>query len=654
MKKEHNLGTHSIPKLLITFSIPCIISMLINAVYNMVDQIFIGQGVGYLGNAATNVIFPLILVFTALAQLLGNGCASFFSLKLGQGKKEEAKKGVGSAITLLFFASFIIGIIAYLLLPQLLRIFGCTPTVEPYAMEYGKIIIIGAPFMMIYTGLSAIIRADGSPKYSMISIVIGAILNIILDPIFIFGFKLGVAGGAYATIIGQILSCIITIAYLFHMKNIRLKKQDLKLDKSVGSIVGYGMSSFITQITVLVIFVVMNNLMTKYGANSEFGSDIPLSAFGIVSKLNQIFISIIIGLSIGAQPIIGYNYGANNPSRVKETIRRVIQIGFGIGLVCSLLFVLFPSQLVQIFGSGDDQLYLKFATDCCRIYLLTSCINAISMSSGILIQSIGKVGKATFISVLRQILLFVPIAIIMSMQMGLYGSLYAEIIADGIAFVISATLLYYEYKKIGKETIENKKIIHEIADTVELPCIITINREYGSGGRYVGRLLADALQIPFYDHELITLTAQKTGLSENFIEQNEESHSHLSNINFDYNITDDIFINESKTILELAQQGPCVIVGRCANMILKDTPRVLKVFLYNTDAQKEKRVTTYYGVDSNQASKIIQKINKQRKEYYHHYTHQTWNDLKNYDLCINADQVGIENTVTLLQSIVKK
>ena len=274
--KELNLGKDNINKLLLAFSVPCVISMLINSIYNIVDQIFIGKGVGTLGNAATNVIFPLVIIFNAIAGLIGNGAAANLSLKLGENDEKAAAKSIGQAVSLTIVISLVVSLIAYLFLPRLVYLFGCTENVYSYAIEYGKIIIIGAPFMLIYSSLSNIIRSDGSPKYSMIMLVIGAIINIILDPIFIFGFHMGVKGGAIATVIGQIVSFVIAICYLKKIKSVTLKKEDFKLDKNVFRILSLGLSSFITQATILILFIFMNNVMTKLGANTKFGADIQI------------------------------------------------------------------------------------------------------------------------------------------------------------------------------------------------------------------------------------------------------------------------------------------------------------------------------------------------------------------------------------------
>ena len=349
MKKELDLGKEKIGKLLLAFSVPCIISMIINSIYNIVDQIFIGKGVGIIGNAATNVIFPIVIICNALAGLVGNGAAANLSLRLGEGKKDEAKKNIGSSITLLFIISILVVIIFELFLPKLVYVFGCTINVYSSAMTYGRIIVFGSFFMIVYSGLSQIIRADGSPKYSMVCLLVGAILNIILDPIFIFTFNMGVAGGAIATEIGQIVSFVIAIFYIPKIKSVKLSKEDFKIGKCTLKTLSLGLSSFITQMTVFALFVVMNNIMNKYALTSKFGKDIPLSVYGVISKINSLYVSLILGLAIGAQPIIGFNYGAGNYKRVKETLRKVMITGFIIGVIFNLCIYIFPEKIVSIF-----------------------------------------------------------------------------------------------------------------------------------------------------------------------------------------------------------------------------------------------------------------------------------------------------------------
>ena len=639
-----DLGKDKITKLLLSFSIPCVISMLINSIYNIVDQIFIGQGVGTLGNAATNVIFPLVIVFNAIASLIGNGAAANLSLKKGEGNDEEAAKGVGQALTTTIIISIILGVLSYIFMPKLVMLFGCTENVYNYALEYGKIIAIGAPFMIIYSSLSNIIRADGSPKYSMIMLVVGAIINIILDPIFIFGFNKGVAGGAIATVIGQFISFIIAILYIKKFKSIKLTKESLKLDKNVFKVLGLGLSSCITQGTVLVLFVFMNNMMTKLGASSKFGADIPLSVYGVMSKVNSIYISFVLGVSIGAQPIVGFNYGAGNKERVKETIRKVLLINIGIGLIFNLVFFLFPKELAGLFIKANDpsyELFMEFATLMCHTFFLVMGLNALEMTGSVLIQSLGKVKKATAFAFIRQIILLIPISLFLSLALnkGIYGILNAGFIADGICFVIAIFMLLDEYKKLDNTNYEK-----EITDKVETKeyhgkhIVVTISREYASGGRYVGKLLADKLGINFYDKDLISLTAKESGLTKNYVEATEETRRKTEN-------DDRIFIAETKVIKNIAKNESSVIVGRCADYILKDNKDVTKIFLYSDEENKIKRATKYYKLDKDKAPKIINKINKEREKHYKFYTNRDWKDFSNYDLIINVDKKGVEKTV---------
>lgn len=655
--KELNLGKDKINKLILSFSIPCVISMLINSIYNIVDQIFIGKGVGTLGNAATNVIFPLIIIFNAVAGLIGNGAAANLSLKLGEKNKKAAAKSIGQAVSLTIILSIVISGIAYIFLPQLVYLFGCTESVYKYAVDYGRIIVIGAPFMLIYSSFSSIIRADGSPKYSMIMLVIGAIINIILDPIFIFGFDMGVKGGALATIIGQIVSFVIAIIYLFKIKSVKLTKNDFKLDKDVFRILALGISSFITQATILVLFIFMNNILTKLGANTKFGADIPLSVYGVISKINSLYISTVLGISIGSQPIIGFNYGAGNKFRVKETIRKVLIINFIIGIIFNLLFVLFPKQITGIFISSNDasyNLFMEFAVLMCHSFLLVISLNALEMTTSIVIQSLGNVVKSTAVTFIRQIILLIPISLILAFvfNKGIYGVLYAGCIADALCFIITIFIIKSEYKKLGKEVInetyQEKEQTNNTYNGKHI--VITISREYGSGGRFVGRLVAEKLGLPFYDKELISLSAKESGLSEEYVKMTDEKKKSASYTN---NNDDRLFIAEQKVIEKLAKSS-CVIVGRCADYILKDNKDAIKIFLYSDSKSKEKRAIKYYGLNSKTALRKIDKINKERSKHYKFYTNREWKDFSNYDLSFNVDKYGVEKTAENIINIIEK
>lgn len=567
--KKLNLGEDNINKLIVSFSIPCVISMLINSIYNIVDQIFIGKGVGTLGNAATNVIFPLIIIFNATAGLIGNGAAANLSLRLGEGKKKEASKNIGQSITLMVIISFVLMMISYLFLPKLVYLFGCTENVYKYALDYGKIIILGSPFMIIYSSLSSIIRADGSPKYSMIMLVIGALINIVLDPIFIFVFNMGVKGGALATIIGQFISFLIAIIYLKKLKSVKLVKEDFYMTKNVFKILSLGLSSFITQSIILVLFVFMNNVMTKYGQLTKFGSDIPLSVYGVISKINSLFISTVLGVSIGAQPIIGFNFGAGKKERVRETIKKILIINFIVGIFFNILFIIFPKEIASLFIDKNDinyQLFIDFAVLMCHSFLLFISLNAFEITTSISIQSLGNVKKSTIVTFVRQIILFIPIALFLAevLDKGIYGILYAGAIADILCFIFTIFIFTSEYSKLGKSLKKEEDIeIFDVKDNNNFKKVVTISREYGSGGRYVAKLLAERLNISYYDKEIIRLAAVESGFAKEYIENNEQTKN-------SYYLNDDQIYNAEAKVIKRISKKPCIIVGRCADYILKD------------------------------------------------------------------------------------
>ncbi len=658
--KKLDLGTENIGKLLKAFSIPCIISLVVNALYNIVDQIFIGWGVGYLGNGATNVVFPITVICLAFALMFGDGTSAFLSLKLGEKKKEEAQKGVWSGI----FSSVIISILfcafALLFLPNLLNLFGCTDNLREYALDYGYVIALGIPFMMIGTTFNSIIRADGSPKYAMTSMVVGAILNIILDPIAIFVFDMGVKGAAIATIISQFVTFLINILYIRKFKSIEMNKKTMTFSiENTKKVSLLGISSFITQMSIVVIIAVQNNLLSKYGASSKFGSEIPITVLGIVMKINQILSSIIIGVAAGSQPIVGFNYGARNYDRVKKTLKIVLTLSLFISICAFILFQTIPEKLIGLFGSGDV-LYNEFACLTFRIFLMLTIFNGIQISSGIFFQAIGKSGKAALLSLSRQILIFIPAAFILSSLFGVMGVLYAGPVADGLAFLISSSLLFYEVKhlKENKEITINK--LEDIKGVQKAGPIITINREYGSGGRYVGNLLAHKLNISLYDKNLIEIVSTESGLSASYIrekEQNKEGNL-LSELNRSYfqNLSNDdtIFLAEAKAIKEIAKKGSCVIIGRCADYVLKEEKNVFRIFLYSDSKHKVERSIKYYGLDKKIAKKEIDKINKAREKHYEYYTNRKWKDASNYDLSLNVDILGVEKSAELIEKILKE
>ena len=657
--EENILGKEKIGKLMRKFSIPCIISMLVNSLYNIVDQIFIGWGVGYLGNGATNIVFPLNMICLAFALMIGDGTSAYLSLKLGEKKKDEAKRGVANGILTSILISIVFFVVILALLPQLLNLFGCTEALRPYALDYGFIIATGLPFMMVGTTLNSIIRADGSPKYSMVSMVSGALLNTILDPIFIFVFNMGVKGAAIATIVSQVLTFILNICYIKRFKSVKLDEKDFKLNgKAVGKLLSLGISSFITQMSIVFVMAVENNMLKKCGANSDFGSEIPITVLGIVMKISQILNSIILGIAVGAQPIIGYNYGAGKNDRVKETLKKVLELSIIVSTIGFILFQTIPDKLIAIFGSGDEK-YIEFACLAFRTYLMLCIFNGVQIPSGIFFQAIGKSVISAILSVSRQIVLLIPAMIILGNIFGVHGVLSAGPIADGIAFMIALILIIREVRKLGKRSQESQALE---SDTVveaksENKIVVTVSREYGSGGRYVAKLLSEKLGVKFYDKEIVTKLAEETGLSEEYIEENEQKRGILSTLENDQvtglSSKDELFIKETELIKKLARKDSCVIVGRCADFILKNNRNVVKVFVYSDMEDKIKRATKFYGLNKEKAEKEIKNIDKQRANHYKYYTEREWKEYSNYDICINSDTFGVEKSADIIYDMIQ-
>ena len=507
---------------------------------------------------------------------------------------------------------------------------------------------MGIPFYILVSGLNGIIRADGSPKYAMFATLIGAILNIILDPIAIFVLDLGVKGAAIATIIGQIISCIFTLIYFVKPKKLKLSKESIKLDKHIcKKILMLGISSFITQLSIVIVIAVANNMIVKYGSNSIYGADIPLSVVGIVMKVFGIVIALIIGTSIGGQPIIGYNYGAGNIKRVKQTFKLILITNTIIGIIAFIIFQFFPQYIINIFGS-ESNLYNEYALLCFRIYLAGIIFTCITKSCSIYLQSMGKPIKSMILSLSRDIVIFIPVLIILVKFYGVVGMLYSALIADVISFILSVIILLKDSKPVKEDISINDDTISKDINLIPDNFVITIAREYGSGGRYVGELLAKELKVKFYDKELIRLASNKSGLSEKYISDNEQIKN---SYNLYYNNDDEIFIAEADIIKSIAKE-PCIIIGRCADYILRNKDNVYKIFLYSDYDSKIKRCMKYYGLTKNDADKKIKSIDKARAKHYEYYTNQKWKDFTNYDLVINVDKLGVGGTVKAIKNII--
>ena len=447
---ENPLGSEPISTLLRRFAVPSVIAMLVSALYNMVDQLFIGHSIGVLGNAATNVAFPLSMVCTSIGLLCGIGGAANFNLCMGRKDPEHAKSYVGNAISMLAILGVILCVAVQLFLRPMMLLFGATPDVIDYACTYTRITSIGFPFLIVTIGGSNLIRADGSPKFSMLCNLVGAIVNTILDPLFIFVFHMGMAGAALATITGQILSFALVVFYLRGFKTLPLSLSDLKPNMACWArIAALGATPAFNQVAMMVVQIVMNNTLTYYGSNSVYGSDIPLACAGIISKVNMLFFSFVIGISQGLQPIVSFNFGAQKYDRVKDAYKKAVFAATAISIVAFLCFQFFPRQIIGIFGSGSEE-YLHFAERYFRIFLFFTFLNGIQPVSSNFFTSIGAPKKGIFLSLTRQIIFLLPLLLIFPYFFGIDGVMYTAPIADLAAASVSIVMVVREFKIMAK------------------------------------------------------------------------------------------------------------------------------------------------------------------------------------------------------------
>ena len=455
---ENPLKTEKISQLLRNFAIPSIIAMLVSALYNIVDQVFIGQSIGELVNAATNVSFPLTTICIAISLLFGIGGASAFNLTMGRGDSKRAIHYIGNAAAMLVSCGIILCIVTHLFLTPMLQFFGAPDNVLGYAKTYTNITSFGFPFLILATGSGHLIRADGSPRFSMACNLTGAIINTILDPLFIFGFHWGMAGAAFATIIGQFVSGAMAIHYLCHYKTVRLERKHLRPQwQYIRWVMSLGAASCFNQIAMTIVQIALNKSLTYYGALSVYGESIPLACAGIITKVNQIFFSVIIGLSQSIQPIASFNYGARQYPRVRQVYYLAIRVGFVISILSFAVFQLFPRQIISLFGSGDA-LYYQFAVSYFRIYFFCTFVNCLQPISSTFFTAIGKPKKGMFLSMTRQILFLLPLILILPLFFGMDGILFSGPIADGIAAVVAIVMMRMEMRDMRQKELHLPEI----------------------------------------------------------------------------------------------------------------------------------------------------------------------------------------------------
>lgn len=438
------LGTGRILPLIVKFSIPAIIGMLVGSLYNIVDQIFIGQKVGVLGNAATNVAFPLVTICMAVALLIGIGTATNFSLELGRGNKEKAAYFAGNGITINIICGLCIAVLAKIFIIPLLHVFGATATVFSYAKTYTGITIVGIPFLLFGVAGNNLVRADGAPATSMFVMLAGAVANVFLDALFMYGFNWGIAGAAWATVISQMLSALLLAIYLIHTKSVKLSRRNFIPSFAYIKLIAYmGFASAINQIAMASFQIVMNNVLVYYGAKSVYGSDIPLACVGVITKVNMLLMGIVIGISQGCQPIFGFNYGAKKYHRVKNAYKDAAVIATVISVVAWICFLVFPRQITALFGNGNE-LYFHFAEQYFRIFMVLTFLNGIQPLTSNFFASIGKAKLGAAMSLTRQVLFLIPLIVILPIFFGIDGVLYAGPVADCAAFIFAVTFVSRE------------------------------------------------------------------------------------------------------------------------------------------------------------------------------------------------------------------
>ena len=453
------LGQEKIGKLLLKFSVPCVMGLLISAFYNIVDQIFIGNSeLGYLGNAATGVSFPVICIANAFAWCLGDGAAAFLSICAGRGDADRAHKCVGTGITMTTLVSVLLMAVSLIWAEPLMALFGASAQTLGMATQYFQIVAAFFPAYLLTAVMNSMIRADGSPAYAMVAMLTGAISNIILDPVFIFVLKWGIAGAAWATVIGQSLAFLVCSLYFFKPKTFHLTKRRFLPDRQVlGSVIALGGATFVTQMAIVVLTLVCNMTLAKYGALSIYGPDIPISVFSIQTKVYTIVCNIVTGVVLGGQPIFGYNYGAGNMQRVRQAYGLVLKTTLIVGISAVLLFELWPQGVISIFGSGNA-LYQEFAVKTFRIYLSLTVVTCMVKMSAIFFQSIGKSAQAMIASLVRDIVCFTPLALILPAVLerseagsGIHGILYAAPISDLVALIVIVALTVPFFRNLKKE-----------------------------------------------------------------------------------------------------------------------------------------------------------------------------------------------------------
>jgi putative MATE family efflux protein len=460
-KSNRFLETAPIGHLMGNYAVPCIISLLVAALYNIVDQIFIANAdyLGSYGNAANTVVFPLTVVALAIAVMIGDGCCAFVSISLGAGKQEDAHKSIGSAVLLCILSSLVLTAIYLVFQSQILTAFGGRVNEETFsnAKSYFLWITLGVPFYMFGQAMNPIIRSDGSPRFAMAATLAGAVTNLILDPVLIYLFRWGMMGAALATILGQILTAVVSVWYLLHMKAVRLQRSSFRMHWGLARrYLPLGMCSFLSQISLVAAMAAIQNMTLRYGVldpifGQEAYAQIPMAVLGIVMKFFQIVISIAVGMAAGCIPIVGYNVGAGRKDRAKGLFTRLLLCEAAVGAVALVIVELFPRQLIGLFGAANESTYYtQFAIQCFRTYLCMMVLATVNKGTFIYLQSLGKALMSTALSMIREVVFGVGFALLLPKFFGLSGVLYSMPVADVLTFLVALVLIFHTYRELSQ------------------------------------------------------------------------------------------------------------------------------------------------------------------------------------------------------------
>ena len=647
------LGEEKINKLMMKFSIPCIMSLLVSSLYNIVDQIFIGNSeLSTLGNAATGVVFPIFIIAQAFAWCFGDGCAAFLNICQGKNDAEGAHRAIGASITVAFLSGVLMMAFIYPFKEQILMLFGASENTLAYATEYLNVVLAMVPIFILCNMMNSVIRADGSPTWAMLSMIAGALTNIILDPVFIFGFKWGMFGAALATVIGQGVTFVITLIYFRNTKTFKLKRSSfIPRLHSLKNVVELGISTFFTQVAIVIVAILSNVQLAKFGALSKYGADIPIAIIGIQSKIFTVVINLVVGIVLGCQPIISFNMGAKKYARVKELYGKILGCTLAIGLVFTLIFELVPSFVIGLFGTPSNipnpAEYWEFGEKTLRIFLSLISISCLIKMNSIFFQAVGKPIRALIASMIRDVLCFVPLILILpAFYPNVEIILYAAPISDIIAMVVTAFLSVSFIKSLHAP--EDAPVFEAALKPSHKGVIITIAREHGSSGKQIGRLVADKLGIPFYYKEVTALAAQESGLDREFIADiNTNSPAVLHSLYLSTEVIQRAVVAQDKVIKKIAEEGSCVIVGRAADYVLRENDDLLRIFIYAPTEYRIGRIMEVYGDSYEMAKKHVRHSDEARASYYKKISGLTWGDRHNYDLVVNSS-VGLEESAELI------